>query len=142
MGVRTGAVSPVVLLERLRICEGKAVPRDDGAGATETIVGDESVGVAGLGVGRGGHHDGLSADGDGVVLDWLDAHALEDDVERGDRETVADDGEDNEEIDGSREGPDQVVELRIGLACLGDDVADVLDVEYGTDADGAKVAHE
>lgn len=112
------------------------------ARAAETIVGDKSVVVALGGVGRRGDADGLAAEGDGVLLDGLHAHPAVDKVEGRDGEAVDDDGEDDEEVDCGREGAQQVVVLLVRLAQLGDEVARVLDVEDGADADGAEVAHE
>ena len=55
---------------------------------------------------------------------------------------MADNGEDDEEVDDAGQGADHVVVLSVGLARVGDKVAGVLDVEDGADADGAKVAHK
>lgn len=120
----------------------EALARDRGGGAAEAVVGYDSAAVSVLGVGRGGHHDGLAADGDGVILDGLDAKAHVYEVQCWDGEAMEDDGEDDEEVDCSGEGADKIIEFCVGLARLGDEVSNVLDIEDGTDADGAEIAHK
>lgn len=55
--------------------ERQLVPGDVDGRPSEAVVCDEGLVVARDGVGRRGHAERLAADGDGVLLDGLDAHA-------------------------------------------------------------------
>ena len=71
----TSRAGQVVVAERQLLACGHA-------GTAEAVVGDEGVAVASRdGVGGAGHVAGLAADGNGVLLDSLDAHLGVDEVE-------------------------------------------------------------
>ena len=95
-------------------------------------------------IGRQRLCDAASAlDGRGEFDDGQDAQPAVDEVQQGDAEAVDDDAEEHEEVDDGAHGAQQVLLLvRLGGGERGEEVARVLDVEDGADADGAEVAHE
>ena len=110
--------------------------------ATETVVGNEGIGIASNGVGGCGNTHGDTAHLDGIVLDGLLAGVVIDDVESRNGKTVDNDREENEPVDGRTHSANKVGLLRITLTIMREQVTSVLNVENSASTDRTEVSHE